>query len=152
MSVLRLLETEHVNKLLSTYPLGIIVRFQHELVKWKKSLNSVDKNITTESIETSSLHTPINEPNVQPPLKQFQLSHDLKVDEILNSSTQGSLILDYYKQNNKLNDGIRSTLVDVLIGHVFSQCIPMSVGLAESIADQIVVMFKSEIKVIIIVI
>jgi hypothetical protein len=73
----------------------------------------------------------------------------LKVDEVLNSTIQGALILDYYEKNNKLNDGIRSTLVDILIGCVLSKKIQMSVSLAESIANQIVAMFKSEVKVII---
>lgn len=148
MSVLRLLKSRHVDKLLSTYPLGILVKFESELEKWKISLNIVDINKRTESAETSTLDTSMNKPNLEPSLKSFKLSQELKVDVILNSSTQGSLILDYYRQNNKLNDGIRSTLVDILIGQVLSQRIPMSVCLAESIADQIVAIFNSEIKVI----
>lgn len=81
--------------------------------------------------------------------KSPNIKYQLKVDEVLNSTTQGALILSYYEKYNKLNDGIRSTLVDILIGSVLSQKLPMSVILAESIADQIVVMFKSEVKVII---
>lgn len=141
ISVLRLLKTRHIDKLLSTYPLGIQVKFESELEKWKSGLNIIDIDKITEPT------TSMNKPNLEPPLKCFKLSQELKVDEILNSSTQGSLILDYYRQNNKLNDGIRSALVDILIGEVLSQRIPMSVSLAESIADQIVAIFNSEIKV-----
>jgi hypothetical protein len=42
----------------------------------------------------------MNKPNLEPPLKSFISSQELKVELILNSSTQGSLILDYYRQNN----------------------------------------------------
>jgi len=76
------------------------------------------------------------------PIVEYSHKYQLKVDEVLNSTTQGALILSYYEKNNKLNDGIWSTLVDILIGSVLSQKLPMSVILAESIADQIVVMFK----------
>ncbi|XP_016659852.1 uncharacterized protein LOC107883741 [Acyrthosiphon pisum] len=55
-------------------------------------------------------------------------------------------ILEYFKTHNKLNDGIRATLVDILIAQVLSQQIPMSVSLAESLANQIVAMFKTEVK------
>lgn len=146
MSALQLLKTRHIDKLLSTYPLGILVKFESELEKWKSGLNMVDIDKRTEVAETSTLDISMNKANLEPPLKSFKLSKELNVDVILNSSTQGSLILDYYRQNNKLNDGIRSTLVDILIGQVLSQRIPMSVSLAESIADQIVAIFNSEIK------
>lgn len=92
---------------------------------------------------------PSSKPIVENTQKSSNIKYLLKVDEVLNSTTQGALILNYYEKNNKLNDGIRSTLVDILIGHVLSQKLPMFVILAESIADQIVVMFKSEVKVII---
>lgn len=147
MSALRLLNTRHIDKLLSTYPLGILVKFESQLEKWKSGLNIVDIDKRTELAETSTLDISMNKANSEPPLKSFKLSQELNVDVILNSSTQGSLILDYYRQNNKLNDGIRSTLVDILIGQVLSQRIPMSVSLAESIANQIVAIFNSEIKV-----
>lgn len=73
--------------------------------------------------------------------------HTIKVDEVLSSAPQGNLILDYYKRNKKLNDGIRATLVDILIGYVITSNIPMSVNVSESLADQIVALFPSEVKV-----
>ncbi|KAL5239094.1 hypothetical protein ACI65C_006504 [Semiaphis heraclei] len=96
--------------------IGILVKFESQLEKWKSDLNIVDIDKRTELAETSTLDISMNKANLEPPLKSFKLSQELNVDVILNSSTQGSLILDYYRQNNKLNDGIRSTLVDILIG------------------------------------
>jgi hypothetical protein len=89
----------------------------------------------------------LNKSITEKPQISHTTTHEFKVDEVLNSTVQDSLILNYYKMYDKLNDDIRTTLVESLIGHVLSQKIPMSVSLAESIADQIVVMFRSEVKV-----
>lgn len=143
------MKTYHVEKLLSKFPWGIIFKFEDELTKWQTnaSIVSNDHNSCTNLGEI--VLGPSSKPIVENTQKSSNIKYLLNVDEVLNSTTQGALILNYYEKNNKLNDGIRSTLVDILIGHVLSQKLPMSVILAESIADQIVVMFKSEVKVII---
>ncbi|CAI6365987.1 unnamed protein product [Macrosiphum euphorbiae] len=148
IKMLSIMKTYHVEKLLSKFPWGIIFKFEFELTKWQTNNSIVtvsnDHNSSTNlgEIVLCSSSTPIVEYFHKSPNIKYQL----KVDEVLNSTTQGALILSYYEKNNKLNDGIRSTLVDILIGSVLSQKLPMSVILAESIADQIVVMFKSEVK------
>lgn len=71
------------------------------------------------------------------------------MDEVLQSSGKGSLIIDYYRKNNILNDGIRTTLVDLIISYMITKQIPMSISLAKSMAEQIVAMFKTEIEVFI---
>ncbi|KAL4152699.1 hypothetical protein QTP88_000532 [Uroleucon formosanum] len=42
----------------------------------------------------------------------------LKLYEVLQSSGKSPLIIHYYKKHNKLNDGIRTTLVDLIISHM----------------------------------
>lgn len=80
-------------------------------------------------------------------INQSNIPCATKIDEILNSSPQGHLILEYYRKNNKLNDGIRTTLVDIVIRYIISNNIAMSVNVAESLSNQIVAMFSLEIKV-----
>jgi hypothetical protein len=147
------MKSEHVEKLFSKFPWGIIFKFEHELAKWQSNNTSIiNKNCKASTNASEVLCSSNQNININ---KDHQISHqlsnnhELKVDEVLNSTIQGALILDYYEKNNKLNDGIRSTLVDILIGCVLSKKIQMSVSLAESIANQIVAMFKSEVKVII---
>lgn len=144
------MKTYHVEKLLSKFPWGIIFKFEDELTKWQINNASIVNNDHNSNINLGEIVLcSSSKPIVEDPQKSSNIKYILKVEEVLNSTTQGALILNYYVKNNKLNDGIRSTLVDILIGHVISQKLPMSVILAESIADQIVVMFKSEVKVII---
>lgn len=87
------------------------------------------------------LNEPIIQNIIQKPFKSFVLT------EVLNSSTQGTMIINYFKSNNKLNDSIRTMLVDVIINHVITLKISMSVSLADSIATQIEALFNTEVKV-----
>jgi len=57
------------------------------------------------------------------------------------------MIIDYYEVNNKLNDNIRSLLVDTIINYVITNKLSMSISLADCIGNQIVAMFPSEVKV-----
>lgn len=57
------------------------------------------------------------------------------------------MIIDYYKINNKLNDNIRSLLVETVISYIITTKKQMSVNLADYIGNQIIAMFPSEVKV-----
>lgn len=63
----------------------------------------------------------------------------------------GLMINEYYKTNLKLNDNIRTLLVDTIISFIITKNIFMSVGLANSIADQIVGIFSTEVIVCILI-
>lgn len=133
---------EHVHKLLDKFPLGIIILFESELIKWQKNNGTIVKNIVSNNeIVQGQVCVKI----ISYPQKTFQL----KLDEILQSSRKESLTIDYYKKNNKLNDGIRITLVDLIRSHMVTKHIPMSFSLAKSLANQIVAMFKTEIEIFI---
>jgi hypothetical protein len=66
---------------------------------------------------------------------------------ILNASTTGGMILDYYKTNNRFNNNIRSLLVDVIISYINIKKVTMMVNFADFTGDQIISMFPSEVKV-----
>ncbi|XP_015369509.1 PREDICTED: uncharacterized protein LOC107165674 [Diuraphis noxia] len=68
------------------------------------------------------------------------------IGEILNASSTGKMIIDYFKINSRLNNNIRVLLVDSIISYVITKNIPMSINLADSIATYIVAMFPSEVK------
>jgi len=136
------MKPEDANKLLEKFPLGINILFRHELEEWQKDRNNIslnnDSNQVIQNVQLTS------EKSLS---MQSKLPCATKIDEILNSSPHGHLILEYYRKNNKLNDGIRTTLVDIVIGYIISNNIAMSVNVAESLSNQIVAMFSSEIKV-----
>lgn len=132
MKVLQIMKSEHVNQLLKKHPIGIQILFSHHLENWQKSMShNTTTNITT-SPTTSTL-----------PLKKSDNTINIKLNDILNSSTTGTMIIDYYKANNNLNDNIRSLLVDNVINYVIRNNLPMSVSLADCIGNQIVA-FRSK--------
>jgi len=70
----------------------------------------------------------------------------LQVHTMLANSTRGKLLIDHYNIHKELNDTIRGNLVDLIVHAIISKNIPMSISLAESVAEQITIMFPSEIK------
>jgi hypothetical protein len=135
---------EHVEKQLSKFPWSIIFKLEHKLKKWQTNIPNIGNDLNNYSNPIDVSMCSLNKSITEKPQISHKTTHEFKVDEVLNSAVQGSLILDYYKKYDKIND---VTLVESLIGHVLPQKIPISVSLAESIADQIVVMFRSELKV-----
>jgi len=56
---------------------------------------------------------------------------------VLNLSSTGIIILQYYKSTQKLNDGIKVMLVDTIINWVITKKIHISVCLADQLANQV---------------
>lgn len=137
---MELLKDEYCTKLLNKFPLGIRVLFINNLENWKKCLPQ-NENITT----TIPHNTPATKtPNLQ---QQKSVVHDIHLGVVLNASATGTMILDYYKTNNRFNDNIRSVLVDAIISYIITKKMTMSVNLADFIGDQIISIFSSEVKV-----
>lgn len=87
----------------------------------------------------------LNESIIQNIIQKPFMSIDLT--KFLISSTQGTMIKNYFKSINKLNDSIRTILVDVKINHIITLKISMSVSLTANIATQIEGLFNTEVKV-----
>lgn len=63
----------------------------------------------------------------------------------------GKLILDYYNNNGKLNDGSRSILMEIIIAYMIRHDKQMSIKVAQDISLQIVSAFPTKIKVFVLV-
>jgi len=135
---MELLKDEDCKELLNKFPLGIRVLFINKLENWKKRLPQ-NGNMTTT--------IPQNTPTTKTLQQQKSVVYDIDLGAILNASTTGTMILDYYKTNNRFNDNIRSVLVDAIISYIITKKMTMSVNLASCIGDQIISMFPSEVKV-----
>lgn len=136
---------EHANELLSSFPIGTKVIFTHKLEEWQKN-NQLPQNknsVVDSNILKNNDFTNIQTNNL---MLQKQLIN-LDLSEILNSSTQGMMIINYFKSNKKLNDSIRTMLVELIINHVITKKLSMSVNLAENIATQVENLFPTEVKV-----
>jgi len=132
IEALQILQKDHINELMSKFPIGIKAKFTHKLQEWQK-YNSI---VILPVNNLSSISVQHTTPSIK-----------ICLQEVLNSTTTGKMILDYYKNNKKLNNNIRTLLVDAIISYIITKQIPMSVNLASSIGSDIVKIFQTEVKV-----
>jgi len=131
------MKSVHLNELLNKFPLGIKIKFGYFLENWQNT--SVNNKLDT-----------ILPKNTKPFVQEETVNvvdSNINLSDILTSSTTGTMIIDYYKTNNKFNDNIRSLLVETVISYIITTKKQMSVNLADHIGNQIIAMFPSEVKV-----
>lgn len=98
----------------------------------KSSIHQVAINYADSSSQSP---TSLSENNV------FQLQN------VLTSSVQGSLILDYYNKNKILNESCCNILVEIIISDVIKTDGVLTLKLTNCIAEAFVGSFPTEIKV-----
>ena len=69
------------------------------------------------------------------------------VEDILNLSGKGSMILSFYQKNLRLNEELRKMLSEIIIEYMVQNKVYASPKIIEYISDGIVNIFKSEVKV-----
>lgn len=72
------------------------------------------------------------------------------VEEILQKSEKGNIVLSFYLKNKKLNDICRKHISDIVIEYLIHNKIHGNPTFLEKVANNIVDYFKSEVKVSII--
>lgn len=127
---------KEIMKLAKNFPLGVQVTLRYNVEKWQK-LNDSKINMTS---------NPVSLPSCSKEIIPSDLSSGFVLFDVLKC-TSGGMITNYYKYNNGLNDNIRTLLVELIIQHLISNKMVMSVALAENIANQIQRIFPSELKV-----
>jgi len=138
IKILAIMKRNLAIKMLKTYSTGIKVYFTHQLENWQKSLDQQDVLCFSQTTNISTLKP-------HKPLKLSSTSVTFNLEEILNASLTGKMIIDYFKVNSRLNNYIRVLLIDSIISFVITK--KMSINLADSIATYINAMFPSEVKV-----
>lgn len=131
------IKTDQILQLLSKYPLGVKIKFEHYVKQWQKNrqLNPSVENKPRKSISSSKSISTL-----------YQVQH-FSLDEILNKNSQGALIINYYKTNNNLNESCRNMMLDIIISDLVEKNISMSVVLADTVATTITETFPTELKV-----
>jgi len=145
LECLRYITTAQCEKLLKNYPLGIQIKFERYLTKWKK-----DNPVPNELLELQNVGQNIsNEIPIKIPETSITVTKPLlSLCEILESSSQGHLVLANYKKYGSLNDACRLILVGMVIKTAIKEDVIMTVKTAEQISDQIVATFPKEVKVL----
>jgi len=151
MNILAIMKRDHANEMVKTFPIGIKVRFTHELENWQKSLDQQHVNTcfsqTTNHNEITNKTSILKSLQPSSPLQLSSIDVTFDLGDILKSTAIGMMIIDYYKTHEKLNNSIRTMIVNSIISHVIIKKIPMSINLADSIRTFIIAMFPTEVKV-----
>lgn len=136
---------EHISDLSKKHniKLGIQILLQHELLNWQISEKSTVVFSCSESEENVQQGKEIKS---AAPLKNLGET-TIDVGKILNSSSQGRVIIQKYETTNSLNEGSRRIIVDLIINSMIQTDVRMTVILALKISQDIVKIFPSEFLV-----
>lgn len=121
----------NVQQLFEKYKLQLGLQFQ--FASWLKSWQSSElKNLNNDSLSCKALDN-------------AALTFDVR--NILKISSQGRKILDLYGNDTQLNDGSRAIIVELIVNYMVQNDIRMTTNVAQQIADEIIKVFPSELKV-----
>jgi len=140
------MQDHHFPMVLSNFSPGIQIKFEYRVKKYQQSLtiNKESPTLNNNLSIVQNITSKISHTN-----NGISKNIVFQLHSVLTSNPNGSLILDYYKKHNVLNESCRNMLVEIIISDIIKNGSAMTVGLANSIANAIVGTFHSEIKVII---
>jgi len=121
--------------------MGVKIKFKKHLKKLQNKPEEVSVDVMNPSTVSNSSFSNLPVQSTSHISPQFSLSY------VLRNSSQGIMIMNYYKTNKILNESCRSLMIDLIISSLIEQSISMSVGLADTIAKTIAETFTTELKV-----
>ncbi|KAI8116607.1 hypothetical protein CVS40_11351 [Lucilia cuprina] len=138
LDALKIMTPQHLKQLGKKWniKLGIQIKFENCLINWKNNRSAPavcsNPNINLMDSKNKMFNENINS------------SKEIDIAEIMNATSQGRSVLDFFKNNLKLNDLSRAIVVDLTTNYLIQNDIPMTVNLASKIAESIVQVFQSE--------
>lgn len=127
--------------------MGKRIKFCQKLGQWQNSLKTA---VRTMPASGSSSMSSQNALPVTPVIIASKNMPHFMLEDVLKMTNDGRLMLKYYAINANLNEPSRTLLVEIIIQHLLETDVCMSVTLADSISNQILKLFPTEIKVILI--
>jgi len=137
---------KHVEILLSGFPLGIRIKFENRVKRYQETQVIISEPFTVHKSSSHQVAINNSDSSSQSPTSLSE-NNVFQLQNVLTSSAQGSLILDYYNKNKILNESCRNILVEIIISDVIKRDGVMTLKLANCIAEAIVGSFPTEIKV-----
>jgi hypothetical protein len=110
--IMKYMNCKHIRLLLVNFPLGIQIKFEKYIHDYQN--NEVEQHqipfLKPKSIPVSTAQ------NIVPTNENI-----FDLNQILTKSSQGSMVVDYYFKNKKLNESCRTLLVELIINDLIKK-------------------------------
>ncbi|KAL1492416.1 hypothetical protein ABEB36_010668 [Hypothenemus hampei] len=158
ISVLKVIKTKHVDMLMSNFPIGVQVMFDHHFEIWRNEIglplhdltidnlpisNSVSRTPSRSSTPSSRETFSSNQrflPYCRPSTSDDYFSLGL----ILNETSKGAILCDYYDKKNKFEEEQRNMLVALIATFYEDKSTHMSLAASYRLEKEILERFPTE--------
>ncbi|XP_036335974.1 uncharacterized protein LOC118746249 isoform X2 [Rhagoletis pomonella] len=128
-------------------PLGLRVEFREKLIGWKKQEFDIDDDtISADSNVINWLNRPTtsNTSSSRSPVCRTYINKDLFT--LLSNTARGTKILNFYKENNRLDNINRDEIIAILIEEICYGNISLKPSDFHSLVNEICSVFPSEVE------
>lgn len=140
--------------MVKSFPLGSQIMFKDSLEKWRESIGCslTAAGSSTETISNTNVSfdnstrcsTPTNSALSDISLNSEIDEGAISLNKILDSSSRGQLITDFYKTNNKFEEEQRIKLINIVANYFVENKKHLSLATSQKIENQIIERFKTE--------
>ncbi|EZA60682.1 hypothetical protein X777_14109 [Ooceraea biroi] len=159
LKILKIMKRYHIEKLLKSFDLGTQILFEDNLEKWRNSLNlplttpnmnfsnltrSSSPALSTESVPSTSRSlrfSPYRRENERSPTPK---ETNIPLSTVLNETSKGIMLIEYYKKYGKFEDEQRSLLINTCAHFFEENDIKMSMAANYRLEEEILERFPTE--------
>lgn len=148
----------HTEKVLNKYKLGVQILFEHNLEVWQNSLGiSFNESPSSRPPSSSSIPDSFSDTNSSRscPYARINTSEpsstkNISFCSILNETTRGLMLVDYYNKHSRFQDEQRLILINNIAQYFEDKKVHMSLSSSHRLEKEIIERFPTEKLVILI--
>lgn len=154
------MKRHHIERLLRNFDMGTQILFEHNLEQWRESLGlplgysssevyssrNLYSSPSSPSVSSSGRLTPTrySTPYARPTSPENNTSSSIQLATILNQSSRGSILIEYYNKFSKFQDDQRSLLVTLIAQYFQEKGVKMTLAASHKIEREIIERFPAE--------
>lgn len=163
MDVLKIIKRHHIARLLKKYKVGAQILFEYNLENWRQAIgipldNALGSNGSTLLINPSA-QNPSRHQIQSSPTPSMISTHSpspilcadddtnietVTINKILNETSKGIMVLDYYKKKSYLEAEQRTALINIITQYFEDRGIQLSLAISYRMEKEILEMFPTE--------
>ncbi|TMW44536.1 hypothetical protein DOY81_010385, partial [Sarcophaga bullata] len=143
VDTLEMMNTSHIQTLLSTYPLGIQIRFEHHLEQWRSKIGKPIKcNLNDDTREIHARNSIENNTGSE---LHNSTKNTINLKQILTQCKPDGLeLIDIYRRNQTFSMAERSQLINIIANYFLDNKITLNLYTSYNLENAILAMFPNE--------